>query len=455
MWPSSDHLGRLWRLLRQLGASIVEHNFWHRLRSLTLRSKILMMILPASLISMGLAGLIGYFTARDALTKQATAQLTAIRSAKKAQVESYYRNLRSTFGIFADDVAVVSATQMLGDGFNQLGRQKLAPERTKALETFYRDKFVPELNKTPGFEQILPETLLPRNDRAAEAQALFITDNPHKANERAKLADHPVSNPYTLAHFTYHGWLKELADRLKLYDLMIVVPSGNVIYSVAKEVDFTSNLIDGPYATSNIGRLFRQVLSEHRKGYVKFTDFEFYAASGGIPAQFVATPIYAGFKLVGVMIGQVSNDEVSRTMNGDKSWRADGLGETGFAYIAGPALFLRNDHRVFIENKARFLSVITEQGARPEEIETINRQNTTVLRYKMNIEGVRRALLGETGVVNARNAIGQELAASLHTIEYSGSQLGAFGAYCKLRDLRAAGTTQAHDDDRRLWPDVA
>ena len=387
---------------------LVENSIWHRLPSLTLRSKILMMILPASIISMGLAGLIGYFTARDALTKQASAQLTAIRSAKKAQVESYYRNLRSTFGIFADDVAVVSATQLLGDGFNQLGRQKLAPERAKALEKYYSERFVPELIKTPGFEQVTAESLLPRTDRAAEAQALFITENPNKATERAKLVDHPVSNPYTLAHFTYHAWFKDLADRLNLYDLMIVSTTGNMIYSVAKEVDFASNLIDGPYATTNIGRLFRQVLSEHRKGYVKFADFEFYAASNGVPAQFIATPIYAGFKLVGVLIGQISNEEVSRTMNGAKSWRADGLGETGFAYIAGPSLLLRNDHRVFIENKARFFAVIAEQGMRPEEIETIDRQNTTVLRYKMNVESVRRAVLGETGVVAARNAIGQD-----------------------------------------------
>ncbi len=380
----------------------------HRFGSLTLRSKILLMILPASLLSMGVAAFIGYVSARDALTGQARDQLTAIRSSKKMQVESYFRTLRDTFGIFADDVAVASATQLFIDGFSQLGRQKLAPERAKALEQFYREQYVPELNKTLGFEQVTAEEIMPRTDRAAEAQSLFIVENPNKRGERGKLVDHAVSNPYTLAHFTYHGWLRDLADRLKLYDLIIVSETGSIVYSVGKEPEFGTSLVDGPYAATNIGRLFRQVLAEHRKGYVKVTDFEFYAPSNGIPCMFIATPVYANFKLIGVLIGQISNDELSRTMNGEKSWRADGFGETGFAYITGQSMLLRNEHRAFVEHRDRFLTNAQTIGYRAPEIDAMRRQNTTVLHFRMNIEGVRKAMLGETGIVTARNLLGQE-----------------------------------------------
>jgi class 3 adenylate cyclase len=378
------------------------------LRNLTLRSKIMLMLLPASLLSMALAAFIGYVTARDALTTQVTAQLTAVRSSKKTQIEAYFRNLRDTFGVFAEDVAVVSAAQGFTDGFNQLGRQKLAPERTKALESFYRELFTPELNKAPGFENMSAESLIPRTDRGAEAQALFMVENPNKAGERVKLSDHPVSNPYTLAHYTYHPWLSDLAKRLKLYDLFIVSEDGNVVYSAAKEPDFATNLNDGPYSTTVLGRLFRQVVGEHRRGYVKLSDFEFYAASGGAPAQFIATPIYANFKLVGVLIGQVSIDEISRTLNGERSWQADGLGTTGFAYVTGPSMLLRNDHRTFVERRDEFLADAKTHGYRDTEVDAMARQGTTVLRYKMNTEGVRQALQGAGGVVNTDNVLGRK-----------------------------------------------
>jgi class 3 adenylate cyclase len=378
------------------------------LSNLSLRSKIMLMLLPASLLSMALAAFIGYTTARDALTTQVTAQLSSVRSSKKTQIESYFRNLRDTFGVFAEDIAVVAAAQAFTDGFSQLGRQKLTPERAKALDTFYRETFVPELNRAPGFEKVSAESLMPRTDRGAEAQALFIAENPNKAGERSQLSDHPVSNPYTLAHYTHHPWLNDLAKRLKLYDLFIVAEDGNVVYSAAKEPDFATNLIDGPYATTVLGRLFRQVVGEHRRGYVKLTDFEFYAASGGAPAQFIATPIYVNFKLVGVLIGQVSIDEISRTLNGERNWQADGLGKTGFAYVTGPSLFLRNDHRSFIEEKEGFLTSAKSIGYRDSEVDAMNRQGTTVLRYKMNTEGVRQALQGAMGVVNTDNVLGRK-----------------------------------------------
>lgn len=364
------------------------------------------MILPISLLSMGLAAAIGYSTARDALIRQAEAEVTAIRASKKAQIETYFRTLRGTFSSFSDDVGVASAAQAFTEGFDQLGRQKLSPDRAKALSKFYRDDYLPKLNQIPGFEDISAEQLMPRSDRAAEVQALFIAENPNKLGERAKLLDSPVSNPYTLAHFTYHSWLRDLVERLKIYDLYIVTDKGQIVYSVQKEPDFGTNLIEGPYATTSMGRLFRQILDQHHKGFVQIADYDFYLGSVGMPTMFIGTPIYANFKLVGVLIGQLSVDEVNRTMNGDKSWRADGFGETGFAYVTGPAHLLRNDHRIFIEHRDQFLGVAASQGYRPAEIDAIRRNDTAVLRYRMNTEGIRRALLGETGTVTAPNSLG-------------------------------------------------
>ncbi|MDP4021888.1 adenylate/guanylate cyclase domain-containing protein [Methylobacterium sp. NEAU 140] len=379
-----------------------------RIGSLSLRSKILLMILPLSLLSMALMAVIGYSTAADGLTRQAFAELTAIRASKKQQIETYFRTLRGTFSSFGDDLGVASAAQALTEGFNQLGRQKLSPERAKALAAFYRDDFVPRLNKIPGFEDITADQLIPHGDRAAEAQSLFIVENPNPRSERAKLLDSPVSNPYTLAHFTYHGWLRDLVDRLKISDLYLVSDKGQIVYSVDKDVDFGTNLIDGPYATTNMARLYRQIMDRHHKGYVGIVDYDFYMPSLGAPSLFIGTPIYVNFRLIGVLIGELSVDELNTAMSGDRSWREDGLGETGFAYVTGAEHLLRNDHRIFIERPDAFLATAGGQGYRPAEIDAIRRNGTAVLRYRMNTEGVRRAVLGETGTVTALNSRGGE-----------------------------------------------
>ena len=245
------------------------------------------------------------------------------------------------------------------------------------------------------------------SDKSIEAQTLFIAENP-AAPERSRLVDHPTSNPYTLAHFTYHPWFREVAHRLKLYDLMLVdADSGAMVYSVMKEPDFATSLIDGPYANTSIGRLFRQIIAEHKKGLVRMADFENYVASNFDPSMFIATPVYNNYKLTGVLIGQLSVDEISRTMNGDKSWTQDGLGKTGNAFVAGPGMLLRSEHRGVIEQKIEFLGQLRANGYAEQVVEDIRDANTGILRLPMNIEGIRRAMQGASGTVIAPNTSGR------------------------------------------------
>ena len=378
-----------------------------KLRNLTLRSKLLLMLLPASLLSMGTVAILAYETSKQALTQQATDQVLSVRASKKQQIENYFRTMRDTFGLFGDDVAVVSAMSLFKDGFNQLGRVRLPDDRRRKLEAYYRTAFMPALAKRSPRDSILFESVWPRTDKSIEAQTLFIAENP-AAPERSRLVDHPTSNPYTLAHFTYHPWFRDVAHRLKLYDLMLVdADSGAVVYSVMKEPDFATSLIDGPHANTNVGRLFRQVVAENKKGLVRMSDFENYVPSNLDPSMFIATPVYSNFKLTGVFVGQLSVDEISRTMNGDKSWAQDGLGKTGNAFVTGPGNMLRSEHRGIIEQKDEFLAQLKANGLGEQIVDDIRLTNTGILRLPMNMEGVRRAMLGSPGTVIAPNNNGQ------------------------------------------------
>ena len=51
----------------------------------------------------------------------------------------------------------------------------------------------------------------------------------------------------------------EFAEHHRYYDVFFIGPGGDVLYTVAKEDDFATNLLDGPYSNTGLGRLFRDL----------------------------------------------------------------------------------------------------------------------------------------------------------------------------------------------------
>ena len=72
------------------------------------------------------------------------------------------------------------------------------------------------------------------------------------------------------------------------YDLFLINPDGYCFYTAAKEADYQTNLVNGKYSTSNLGKLVRQVMQTKKAG---FADFEPYEPSNGDPASFIAQPV--------------------------------------------------------------------------------------------------------------------------------------------------------------------
>ena len=77
-------------------------------------------------------------------------------------------------------------------------------------------------------------------------------------------------------------------EKMGFYDLFMIHPEGTIFYTVAREADYGTNLIDGPYADSGLGELFQRVM--RNKGY-EMQDYAPYAPSGNEPAGFLGTPI--------------------------------------------------------------------------------------------------------------------------------------------------------------------
>lgn len=121
-----------------------------------------------------------------------------------------------------------------------------------------------------------------------------------------------AASPYDV-HFNRNlPPFQRIIERMGFYNVALVSPEGNVVFSATQEDDYTSNLMSGPYQTSGLGEVFQKTVSGEAK-QVYFSDIAAYEPSGQAPAAFAATQIIdeAG-RFIGVFAVQITADEITR-----------------------------------------------------------------------------------------------------------------------------------------------
>ncbi len=172
---------------------------------------------------------------------------------------------------------------------------------------------------------------------------------------------------YSALHAEIHPRLADLRDHHGYYDIFLVAADGSLVYSVAKEDDFGTNLITGPWRDTGLGRAVQAALEAEEAGFVAFTDFELYEPSAGEPASFIASPVFdqSGMRL-GALAFQVPTERIRAILQ-----FTAGMGRTGETYLVGGDYLMRSDSRFA--------------------------DSSTILRTRVETDAVRRAFAGETG----------------------------------------------------------
>jgi methyl-accepting chemotaxis protein len=196
----------------------------------------------------------------------------------------------------------------------------------------------------------------------------YLTENPNPVGERHLLVAAPDGSAYSALHGAHHDWMRRFLEQHGYYDVFLMTPGGDVIYTAYKEDDFATNLEGGPYRESGLGRAFRGARGRPKPGTVAFADFSPYAPSHGAPAAFAASPVLTeDGTLMGVLAFQIAIEPIDEIMQADA-----GLGENGETYAVGPDLLMRSDSRLSAAS--------------------------TMLKTRVDTPGVRAALRGNTGV---------------------------------------------------------
>ena len=118
-------------------------------------------------------------------------------------------------------------------------------------------------------------------------------------------------------------YFAKYAQMYNYYDLFLVNPDGYVFYTVAQEADYQTNMVDGQFASSNLGGLVQEVLDSKQFG---FADFDQYAPSNNEAAAFIAQPLTQGSEVEVIVALQLPLEGINSIMG-----VREGMGDTGEA----------------------------------------------------------------------------------------------------------------------------
>ncbi len=268
-----------------------------------LSKKIPALMVGCALIAATAVGAAGWNIAKRTLESEVDSRIVAAASLRSSLLSNYLKNVESDVNVQAENEMVRQTLQ----GF-KIAWDKPSDQMTEVLHKAYID------------------------------------DNPFPIGKKIDYDGDRDMSAYGVAHRLRHPSFRRIVAEKGYYDLFLVDPAGNVVYTAFKEKDFASNLISGPWRDTGLGRLFRAARDDAKTQKVHFEDFEAYAPSAGAPAAFMGRAILnEQGDLLGVLIVQLPIDQMSASIGAL-------IGKAGQSYAIGPDLTLRTQLPLVKEN---------------------------------------------------------------------------------------------------------
>jgi len=311
-----------------------------------LSKKIPTMIIVVGIAAAGLTGAFSYLGAKSAVRAESEQKLSAILDDRYVALESWFKGIEGDLVTQAQNPTIRNALADFSAAWQELG-----------------------------------------GDQTSTLQKLYITDNPHPTGQKENLDGAADGSAYSAVHAKYHPYMRSFLRDRGYYDIFLFDLKGNLVYTVFKELDYATNVMDGKWAKTDLGKAFRAALKA-KAGEKAFFDFKPYAPSADAPASFISTPVMnnAG-EIQGVLVFQMPIERLDKIMQ-----QTAGLGATGESYLVGSDLLMRSDSRFSKEGSILKTSVDTSQ--------------------------VRKALAGDSGVMTGKGFQNKTVVSAFRPIKF-------------------------------------
>ncbi len=417
-----------------------------------IRTKLTLGFLACGLVPLAIAAVTSHMGINRGMTtlreqanadiqEKMAASLQSQKSLKKVQIEQYFESIRDQVLTFSEDRMIVDAMSAFRNSFRQYREEASIDEQTLAsmkqeLSTYYSNDFSNEyqnLNNGDSANALQYFNQLDADSIALQHAYIRANSNPLGSKHELDTAD--LETNYGLLHSVVHPVIRSYLEKFGYYDIFLVDPdTGDIVYSVFKELDYTTSLKNGPYANTNFGEAFRKANALSTPDSFVLVDFKRYTPSYEAPASFIATPIFDGDEKVGVLMFQMPVDRITSIMS-----HREGLGETGETILVGPDFRMRSNSHRDPENRS-----LVNSFRNPET-------------GKVESDVVQSAIRGEEGVITETDYLGNEAITAYGPVDLLGIKWAmlskmdtseAFAAQATMEEVSSAATSQV------LWSNI-
>ena len=249
----------------------------------------------ASTIAALSVGFFSYFEGAEEVRRQEIAKLVSLGRSRHAALQQYFSSIEEDLDLLATSPVVRSA---MSDFRQTFGR-------------------IDQANRT-GQETLLRQAF---GTKSKEGDGAVI-----------RQSSDPFLSTYFQLHQRHHAWFDAYRETKGYYDIFLISPIGDIVYTAIKEVDFASNLTTGRWSGSGLAKAFKGAMSDG----VTYADFEPYGPSMNEPAAFIARPIVEEGRVIGVLALQMPVARINRVMQ-----VTAGMGKTGETYVVGQGYLMR------------------------------------------------------------------------------------------------------------------
>lgn len=370
------------------------------------------MIMAAVIITASLLTFIASKESSIALENQVKNQLLSVGEVKKLEIEHYFDAIRKQLINLANSTMTEKALLDFEQGFQSVSQEITSTFSQKdRLKDYYVNQFGDVFFQTNKEKTNALDKLNNISEQGQLLQQLYIGDNENSLGNKHQLDKAPDGSMYSDAHDLYHGKYRQFLESFGFYDIFLVDMSGDVIYSVFKELDFATNLFSGPYSDSGLSTVFKNSINL-QKGEIFFDDFKPYFPSYNNPASFIGAPIVKNDETIGVLVIQMPIDIINSIMTYEGQWIENGLGNTGESFLVGPDNLMRSQSRMLIEDKQAYRDLLEINGIASTLINRITNTQSSVGQQPITSDHVNAALKGQAGLETLTNHLGKEVFAA-------------------------------------------
>ncbi|MDO6567045.1 methyl-accepting chemotaxis protein [Alteromonas sp. 1_MG-2023] len=379
----------------------------------------LRLLLSTTLLTIGvivILALATYWTAnnlsKNALEQTAQDKLILQNIQTKEAFEEYVGFVSKQIQNFSESSIITQSTPKFKQAFNQYNTQsneyssvqsnKLSDYYTIAFADLYEQRNNQPLLNIEKLYQSLPLV-------TKKLQYDFIAGSSYDIGEKDTLVSLNNGTTYADIHEQYHEEIRSFLQTFNYYDIFIVDPdSGNIVYSVFKELDFATSLKSGPYAQTGIGEAFRLAMESTAPHQVGISELISYLPSYDAMAGFFSSKIVdVSGNVIGILIFQIPLDVVSNILTHDSNWKARGFGDSGETYLVSPASMLVTESRFFLEDPSAYSKAI--EKTYPLVAANALKAGTSVGIQKVESESVKRAFNSERGFTTVEDYRGVDV----------------------------------------------